>query len=54
MVDFLAEHNLPIALADHIGSLVKDIFLDSKTEKNTSVLEPRLHEYFVFFLNHYI
>ena len=27
---FLAEHNLPIAVADHIGPLLKDIFPDSK------------------------
>lgn len=27
---FLAEHNLPIAVADHIGLLLKDIFPDSK------------------------
>ena len=27
---FLAEHNLPVAVADHIGPLLKDIFPDSK------------------------
>ena len=27
---FLAEHNLPISVADHIGPLLKDIFPDSK------------------------
>ena len=33
MVGFLAEHNLPLAVADHIGPLVKDIFPDSKIAK---------------------
>ena len=33
MVGFLAEHNLPIAVADHIGPLVKDIFPNSKIAK---------------------
>ena len=30
MAGFLVEHNLPIAVADHIAPLVKDIFPDSK------------------------
>ena len=30
MVGFLADPNLPIAVADHMGPLVKDIFPDSK------------------------
>ncbi|XP_063743299.1 uncharacterized protein LOC134866984 [Eleginops maclovinus] len=29
-VDFLVEHNIPIAVADHIGPLVKKMFPDSK------------------------
>ena len=33
MVGFLAEHNLPIAVTDHIGPLVKDIFPNSKIAK---------------------
>ena len=31
---FLAEHNVPIAVADHLGPLFKDIFPDSKIAKN--------------------
>ena len=29
-VDFMVEHNLPLAVADHIGPLVRKMFPDSK------------------------
>ena len=31
---FIAEHNVPIAVVDHLGPLFKDIFPDSKIAKN--------------------
>ena len=31
---FITEHNIPFAVADHLGSLFKDIFHDSKIAKN--------------------
>ena len=33
MTGSLAEHNLPLAAANHIGSLVKDTFPDSKIRR---------------------
>ena len=33
MASFSAEHNLPIAVADHLGPLVNDFFSDSKNTK---------------------
>ena len=34
MTGFIAEHNIPLAVADHLGPLFKDIFPDSKIAKN--------------------
>ena len=34
MTGFIAEHNIPLAVADHLGRLFKDIFPDSKIAKN--------------------
>ena len=34
MTGFIAEHNIPLAVADHLGLLFKDIFPDSKIAKN--------------------
>ena len=31
---FIAEHNIPLAVADHLGPLFKNIFRDSKIAKN--------------------
>ena len=31
---FIAEHNIPLAVADHLGPLFKDIFHDSKIAEN--------------------
>lgn len=33
MAGFIAEHNLPIIIADHIGPLLKDIAIDSDIVK---------------------
>lgn len=33
MASFSAEHNLPIAVADHLGPLVNDFLSDSKNTK---------------------
>ena len=34
MTGFIAEHNIPLAVADHLGLLFKDIFPDSKIAKS--------------------
>ena len=34
LTGFLAEHNLPMALADHLTSLVRECFPDSKIAKS--------------------
>ena len=36
LTGFLAEHNLPIADADHLSSLIKECFPDSKTARSYS------------------
>ena len=41
--NFLIEHNLPLATADHAGPLFRATFPDSKIAKNAPVLEQRLH-----------
>ena len=40
MTGFLAEHNLPVAVADHIRALLKYIFLDSKIASAYAVVVP--------------
>lgn len=36
-VDFLVEHNIPLAVADHLGPLVKKAFPDSKIAGKQSI-----------------
>jgi len=34
VTNFLVQHNLPLAVADHLGPLFRDIFPDSKITKS--------------------
>ena len=34
VTSFIAKHNIPLVVADHLGPLFKDIFHDSKVAKN--------------------
>ena len=40
MTGFLAEHNLPVAVADHIRALLKYIFLIPKLQVHMHVVVP--------------
>ena len=37
MTNFLVQHNLPLATSDHLGSLFKQVFSDSKIARNQVV-----------------
>lgn len=41
VTNFLVQHNLPLATADHLGPLFKTIFPDSKVAKAVHVGEQR-------------
>ena len=33
IANFMVEHNIPFAVADHLSPLLRDIFIDSETAK---------------------
>lgn len=54
VANFMVEHNLPVAVANHLGSLFKDVFPDSKiakhyacgSTKSTCIINGSLAPYF--------
>ena len=50
VVNLIVEHNLPVAVADHFGSLFKDVFPDSEIAKNYacgSTMQIYLHNQWI-------